>query len=437
MKGFNYCSLDTGVFSDIKVRKLRRRCGFGAAEIFIAVLCDIYRNGYYVTCDEDYKFIVADTLGCDEAKVGEVLDGCLEFGLFDLRQYEENGILTSRGIQSRFKEMGQISRRKADIEEYNLLENCTKTGSNCTKSTPNCTIQGSNCAILTENVQNAPENVQQCTNLDKNVQNAISADFGTSVSGKNNPKTGENDGNLPEVGVTQIEEIAQKGGQIVQKTEKLYKNDPKMYNDVQKGGQIVQKGNLKESKKRKVIKDIYKNYYYSFSSLSSFSFLSEKEQPEKQQQKEFLSFLADFFFRNYDHPEKELKKCIAYNKTGGRKWDKWSLDEKESCLSLWRQTDPKTGKVTDPQRFAVPLLDAWRAVVTELVNLDAPAEIIADSLSDKLSFNANNLAKTFTISYPKGSQMPHYIEEHGENFSPMFRTLREASACGTVKWKGV
>ncbi|MFK2360739.1 DUF4373 domain-containing protein [Bacteroides fragilis] len=83
------------------------------------LLCNIYRDkGYYIEWDEDLPFVVADTIGTTEGAVEEVVKKAVQVGFFDKSLFDQYRILTSNGIQNRFK--SAVSRREGFeyIPEY-------------------------------------------------------------------------------------------------------------------------------------------------------------------------------------------------------------------------------------------------------------------------------------------------------------------------------
>lgn len=110
-QGLEYFSFDTDFFSDVKIRKIARACGPASTSILICLLCNIYRDkGYYISWDEDLPFVVADTIGTTEGTVKEVIAKAIQVGFFDKELFEKEKILTSNGIQTRFK--SAVTRRE-------------------------------------------------------------------------------------------------------------------------------------------------------------------------------------------------------------------------------------------------------------------------------------------------------------------------------------
>lgn len=132
--GLDYFPFEVDFFQDIKIRKLIRRNGGKAIAVYALLLCYIYKSGYFMTWDKELPFIISEQTGYGEVYIQEVLESCLTLGLLDRRMLDEEGVLTSRGIQERYKKICADSRRSASIGEYNLLdENSTKAVESSTK----------------------------------------------------------------------------------------------------------------------------------------------------------------------------------------------------------------------------------------------------------------------------------------------------------------
>lgn len=103
-QGIDYFSFDVDFFSDVKIRKIARACGSQSTSILICLLCNIYKDkGYYILWDEDLPFVIADSVGVSEGAVKEVILKAIQVGFFNKDIYEKYKVLTSHGIQSRFK----------------------------------------------------------------------------------------------------------------------------------------------------------------------------------------------------------------------------------------------------------------------------------------------------------------------------------------------
>ena len=118
-QGIDYFPFDVDFFSDIKIRKIARACGSQATSILICLLCNIYKDkGYYILWDEDLPFVIADTVGASEGAVKEVILKALQVDFFDQDIYKKHNVLTSLGIQKRFKSAVYKREKIEYIEEY-------------------------------------------------------------------------------------------------------------------------------------------------------------------------------------------------------------------------------------------------------------------------------------------------------------------------------
>lgn len=125
--GLNYYPLDVDMFGDIKIRKLIHRKGTAAVAVYIDILCEIYKNGYYLDYDEDTAFEISSESETTEEYVDEVVRTCAKIGLFDPEIFANNQVLTSESIQCRYLEI----KKEKHVEKYQLLKNfnnSAKTG---------------------------------------------------------------------------------------------------------------------------------------------------------------------------------------------------------------------------------------------------------------------------------------------------------------------
>lgn len=110
-KGFDYFSLDVSFHRDIKIRKLLRRKGGEAITVYIILLCFIYENGYYLSWDDDLPFVLSEDTGLEEDRIIDIIQYCIEVGLFNKELFEKDRILTSHSIQERYKSACIITKR--------------------------------------------------------------------------------------------------------------------------------------------------------------------------------------------------------------------------------------------------------------------------------------------------------------------------------------
>ena len=108
--------LDVDFFSDKKVKILKARYGADGITLYIYLLCEIYKTGYYLKVDEDFEFIISDDLNMDCNKVKQVLNFLLERSLFDNKLFQSDKVLTSAGIQRRYQAMVKARALKTPIK---------------------------------------------------------------------------------------------------------------------------------------------------------------------------------------------------------------------------------------------------------------------------------------------------------------------------------
>ena len=137
-QGIDYFPLDVNFFSDVKIRKIARACGSQSTSILICLLFNIYKdNGYYILWDEDLPFVIADSVGVSEGAVKEVILKAIQVDFFDKDIYEKYKVLTSHGIQSRFKSAVYKREEIEYVVEYLVsdIQNSISDGKNCVSDT--------------------------------------------------------------------------------------------------------------------------------------------------------------------------------------------------------------------------------------------------------------------------------------------------------------
>lgn len=119
-QGVDYFPLD--VHLDNKFKFIEIKFGLKGFAIVIKIFQNIYSQGYWSSWGEDEKIIFASENKIDLEEIENITNECLKRDIFDKALYEQYEILTSLGIQKRYKE---IVRRRKDvtlIAEYLLIE---------------------------------------------------------------------------------------------------------------------------------------------------------------------------------------------------------------------------------------------------------------------------------------------------------------------------
>ena len=71
--------------------------------------------------DEELPFIISEQTGFEEAYIQEVFKCCLIVGLFSKKLYDSDKVITSRGIQERYKTICDQLRRVCKLDEFVLI----------------------------------------------------------------------------------------------------------------------------------------------------------------------------------------------------------------------------------------------------------------------------------------------------------------------------
>jgi len=94
--------LDVGFFEDDKILAISGEFAVKGEIIVLRLLCEIYRNGYFVDYSGLLKNKLARLGGLSGGLVDEVVGRLVEYGFFEESLFREHNILTSRAIQSRY-----------------------------------------------------------------------------------------------------------------------------------------------------------------------------------------------------------------------------------------------------------------------------------------------------------------------------------------------
>lgn len=133
--GLDYYPMDVNFLGDIKVKKVIRSHGIQAVAVILHLLGTVYRdNGYYATYDDDILFITADELNLEESYVKSVVEKLLEVDFFNREQAEKNKVLTSIGIQERYRKATE-RRISVNINHSLCIQKPRSTEENVYKST--------------------------------------------------------------------------------------------------------------------------------------------------------------------------------------------------------------------------------------------------------------------------------------------------------------
>lgn len=119
--GLDYFPLDVGFFEDEKILAISGEFSVKGEIVVLRLLCEIYKNGYFVEYSELLKNKLARLGGLSGGLVNEVIIKLVKYGFFDGSIFREHKVLTSETIQEIFFEA--TKRRKAECDYPYLLVN--------------------------------------------------------------------------------------------------------------------------------------------------------------------------------------------------------------------------------------------------------------------------------------------------------------------------
>lgn len=122
-KGLTYFPVDVDMFSDGKIEELIAKYSTDGFAIYLAILCIVYRHGYYFEAESEEGIVKAIKRELYDDRISrqrvlEVLHFCGVIRLLDSRLLCAN-VVTSAAIQSRYNEV--TVRNKVDKSKYWLL----------------------------------------------------------------------------------------------------------------------------------------------------------------------------------------------------------------------------------------------------------------------------------------------------------------------------
>lgn len=100
----DYFPIDVDIFDDEKIIPMSSEYGAQGEAILIRILCSIYRNGYFMECTESFLYKIAKQAAVSHEIVEGVIRSLIKWDFFDKNTFDKHNVLTSAGIQKRWKE---------------------------------------------------------------------------------------------------------------------------------------------------------------------------------------------------------------------------------------------------------------------------------------------------------------------------------------------
>lgn len=120
-KGLDYFPLNVDFFEDDKILAISGEFSVKGEIITLRLLCEIYRNGYFVEYTELLKNKLARLGGLSGGLVDEVTNKLVKYNFFNEDIFREHKVLTSVAIQKRYFEATK-RRKNQPNSEYLLLK---------------------------------------------------------------------------------------------------------------------------------------------------------------------------------------------------------------------------------------------------------------------------------------------------------------------------
>ncbi len=121
--GLDYFPFDVDFFSDRKIKRLKARYGTDGIVVYLYLICEIYRSGYYIDYSDDLILDISDELNISENATRQIIDFLLSRSLFDNTLAKSDKVLTAASVQRRYQEAKKGSKREFEVEaRYWLLK---------------------------------------------------------------------------------------------------------------------------------------------------------------------------------------------------------------------------------------------------------------------------------------------------------------------------
>lgn len=116
--GLDYFPFDVDFFSDKKIKRLRASYGSDGVAVYIYMLCEIYRSGYYVEYDDDLILDISDELNITTNAITQILNHLFSRSLLVVLESKLTvpvKIITAASVQRRFQAAKKGGKREVDV----------------------------------------------------------------------------------------------------------------------------------------------------------------------------------------------------------------------------------------------------------------------------------------------------------------------------------
>ena len=155
--GLDYFPFDVDFFSDRKIKRLKARYGTDGLAVYIYLICEIYRSGYYIEYNDDLILDISDELNISENATRQIIDFLLSRSLFDDTLAKSDKVLTAASVQRRYQEAKKGSKREFEVEAGYWLLKAEETYS-CIKVCQNQSFSENNYSFSEKNPSKSEKN---------------------------------------------------------------------------------------------------------------------------------------------------------------------------------------------------------------------------------------------------------------------------------------
>ena len=131
-RGLDYFPFDVDFFADKKIKRLRASYGADGVAVYLYLLCEIYRSGYYAEYDEDLILDISDELSITTNAVTQILNYLFSRSLLVMIESTlavPVKVITAASVQRRYQAAKKGAKRDVDVaaEFWVLKENETES----------------------------------------------------------------------------------------------------------------------------------------------------------------------------------------------------------------------------------------------------------------------------------------------------------------------
>ena len=122
-EGLDYFPFDVDFFSDKKIKRVKFEYGASGIVVYQYIICEIYRNGYYVECDGDFILDISEYFNYSENKTKQIINYLIDRSLLQCILVNSVKVLTAKSVQRRYQVAKKGCHRDVTVDErFWLLE---------------------------------------------------------------------------------------------------------------------------------------------------------------------------------------------------------------------------------------------------------------------------------------------------------------------------